>query len=275
MTALSDLYRKVTSVPEHGLMLRSVAPLYSCFGVNNFYYVRVTSSGHYSGLSSHDSWHEYFCANIATIGKSPFLKHPDLVKPGINLLKNTDDPLLKKTLHTAWHEYGINFTLNIMKKIPEGIEAFGWGTDFNDPRAEERQLNDLPLLNQFIHYFYEHNQKLIRLAHEYQVDVSSFLDTELHDTYKVAVKNKKKLLEHLGFSAVLSLTSRELETLNYLAHGFSAKYIAQQLRLSPRTVEDHVGTIKAKLNCQTRLELIRRTQEIASILFVIDDVITS
>lgn len=264
--SLHDMHRKVTSVPEHNLMLKSVAPLSDYFGVNNFYYVRVTSSGYYSSLSTHDAWHEYFCENITTVGKSPFLRQPDLTQPGINLLNNTDDPKLKNTLATAWNEYGINFTLNIIRKIPEGIEAFGFGTHFDDPRAEEKHLNELPLLNKFIDYFCEKNRKLIRLTHEYQVEVTSILDKEISETDLSHLNHKKSLIEHLELGAALSLSERELQILRFVANGFPASYIAQQVHLSHRTVEDHLASIKYKLNCRSKPELIRKAQEIVAVL---------
>lgn len=44
----------------------------------------------------------------------------------------------------------------------------------------------------------------------------------------------------------------------------AAGYIANQLQLSTRTVENYLATIKSKLCCQSKLELIQKAQEIAS-----------
>ncbi|CAM2976129.1 LuxR family transcriptional regulator [Legionella steigerwaltii] len=52
------------------------------------------------------------------------------------------------------------------------------------------------------------------------------------------------------------LTPKQIRCLYYLVKGMTIKQIAQQLNLSPRTVEDHLNAAKNKLNCHNRGELI-------------------
>lgn len=53
------------------------------------------------------------------------------------------------------------------------------------------------------------------------------------------------------------LTDRETEVLRYVAKGLSSKQIAARLKLSPRTVENHVGATLRKLQLRNRVELAR------------------
>jgi DNA-binding NarL/FixJ family response regulator len=53
------------------------------------------------------------------------------------------------------------------------------------------------------------------------------------------------------------LTRRELEVLGLIAHGHTSVEIADELRLSPRTVETHRARIHKKLGLTTRAELVR------------------
>ena len=56
----------------------------------------------------------------------------------------------------------------------------------------------------------------------------------------------------------VSLTPRQTEILQAVAHGRTDKEVAKALNLSPRTVEMHMsGAIKA-LNCATRAEAVHR-----------------
>jgi len=55
-----------------------------------------------------------------------------------------------------------------------------------------------------------------------------------------------------------NLTQRQLDCLYYLTKGFSIKQIGKVLFLSPRTVEHYFETIKEKLKCETRVELIEK-----------------
>ncbi len=53
------------------------------------------------------------------------------------------------------------------------------------------------------------------------------------------------------------LTMREREVLRLIARGYMYKEVAQQLEISPRTVEAHVGAVLRKLQLSSRHELSR------------------
>jgi DNA-binding CsgD family transcriptional regulator len=54
------------------------------------------------------------------------------------------------------------------------------------------------------------------------------------------------------------LTRRELEVIRRVAHGLTSREIGDALFISPRTVEMHVGSALAKLDCRTRSEAVQR-----------------
>ncbi|MGE3465819.1 MAG: LuxR C-terminal-related transcriptional regulator [Pyrinomonadaceae bacterium] len=58
-----------------------------------------------------------------------------------------------------------------------------------------------------------------------------------------------------------SLSERELEVLRLLAKGMTTNQIADQLFLSPTTVNNHVQRILKKLSAHSRLEAIRRAEK--------------
>jgi DNA-binding NarL/FixJ family response regulator len=63
-------------------------------------------------------------------------------------------------------------------------------------------------------------------------------------------------------SAQGGLTRREVEVVRLVALGRSNREIAQELFLSPRTVEMHVDSILAKLDCRSRSGAARRAGEL-------------
>lgn len=87
-----------------------------------------------------------------------------------------------------------------------------------------------------------------------------------------ACRKSEKLIGVIGFSIIIDsdwsqfiasstddkkvLTERQLDCLFYLTKGMKIKQIASLLKLSPRTVEHYIETIKIKLNCYDRYELI-------------------
>jgi DNA-binding NarL/FixJ family response regulator len=61
-----------------------------------------------------------------------------------------------------------------------------------------------------------------------------------------------------GSELAADLTGRERQMLEMLSLGFTTGQIASRLRISPRTVETHVGSVYRKLGVRTRPEAISR-----------------
>ncbi len=55
---------------------------------------------------------------------------------------------------------------------------------------------------------------------------------------------------------VLSLSSREAQCLRMFVKGLSARAIGEELDLSRRTVESYLESVKSKLGCFNKTELI-------------------
>ncbi|MEZ5340806.1 MAG: helix-turn-helix transcriptional regulator [Acidimicrobiales bacterium] len=60
-----------------------------------------------------------------------------------------------------------------------------------------------------------------------------------------------------GDDSVKPLSEREREVLQYVARGHTYKEIGEELFISPKTVENHVRNILAKLHLSRKQELIR------------------
>ncbi|HTK71606.1 MAG TPA: helix-turn-helix transcriptional regulator [Croceibacterium sp.] len=52
------------------------------------------------------------------------------------------------------------------------------------------------------------------------------------------------------------LTRREIQILEFVARGFSAKETALEIGIAPRTVEGHIDTIKLKLRARNRAHMV-------------------
>lgn len=59
-------------------------------------------------------------------------------------------------------------------------------------------------------------------------------------------------------TALQSLSDRELEVFEMIGRGFTTREVAERLSISPKTVESHRARIKAKLDIDTSIELMRR-----------------
>ena len=70
--------------------------------------------------------------------------------------------------------------------------------------------------------------------------------------------NAKHLVRQPAGSAIERLTDRELEVFTLIGQGLMNAQIAEQLHLSPRTVETYRERLKTKLDLKTSAELNRR-----------------
>lgn len=78
----------------------------------------------------------------------------------------------------------------------------------------------------------------------------------------------QRLLHHfasarppVGADAFPELTEREREILGYLAHGRATQEVADALRLSPKTIRNHVANICTKLQVADRAQAILRARD--------------
>jgi two-component system response regulator NreC len=62
-------------------------------------------------------------------------------------------------------------------------------------------------------------------------------------------------------SEIETLTLREIDVLQLLAKGHTNRQIAEQLSLSPRTVEGHRANLSAKLGLHSRVELVEYAEK--------------
>lgn len=54
----------------------------------------------------------------------------------------------------------------------------------------------------------------------------------------------------------LELTARELQILELVALGYSAKEVAQEIEIAPRTVECHIDTMRLKMRARNRTHMV-------------------
>lgn len=92
-----------------------------------------------------------------------------------------------------------------------------------------------------------------------------FRDQDLLDSINKAIEHNTLLQEVMDLKIVVqqrlaTLTRREREVLDCVVTGKANKIIADQLHLSPRTVETHRGHMMEKMQVNTLAELIKLVQ---------------
>lgn len=262
------LFNKTVSSQYFTKMVRSVDVLKQHLGVNHFWYYKITNSGNYTFLGTHLPWIEY-CFGDPSLKHFTCLRHPENLKPGLQLMKCSDDENYQQILNTAWTKFNINLNINLIERVSDGVEAFGLGTFLNNSKIDEFLINELSLIRYFIKNFRQKNENIIQLANEYQVDLAKNFGYKFFERSPLMnfPSDRQQFLEDLGFGFIQDLSKRELELLRYLSSGFPSSYIAKELKISQRTVESYIENIKNKLNCNSKVELIILAKEVEKYAF--------
>ncbi len=179
------------------------------------------------------------------------------------LLWLTKDVILPpiRSLH---HEYDIWHGFNITYRKKEYCELFCFAFSKNSDDKSQFFLQNSPLLTKFCDYFRVkaidliddcNKSKLALYADKFDLyymeemnrDINQFLK-KINNENSLYLTNKKGDLVHL--------TPRELDCISIFMKNRTMKEIGKILDLSPRTVENHIGNIKQKLEVNYKSQLI-------------------
>lgn len=268
MNPFLEMMEKIQSSPYYDRWVRFVRPLNHHFGINHFWYYRISHSGSYSYVGTHAPWNEY-CFDRGLLKHFPCLRHPNVLRRGVSFMRAGNNTHYKEVQKQAWTKFNIHFNLNIFDNYAEGIEAFGFGTRFQDHQAEERLINELPLLHHFIGECRKKHGNLFHLLEDNAVDLSKTIGANFHLRPQEIVPplDRSLFLRQIGCSAI-ELTAREKSIAKLLVNGFPSSYIQNVLHLSLRTVENYMANLKDKLSCDSKVDLIKKAQELDSIGFL-------
>lgn len=235
---------------------------YQRFGVNHFSYYKIHLNGYYSCLSFPPAWEEFTYDNLS-VKNFTCLRHPECLQKGVSFMRATKDKDYQKLLETAWLKFNINFNLNIVNLVPEGVEGFAFGTCYNDSQAEERLLQQLPHVYKITKDFKDQNPELFLQMEDFKVHLPSQLENYYERPKTLVVPFEgNETLNIDEFKGILSLTSREKDVLKLISRGYPSDFMAAKLNVGVKTVENYISVIKCKLSCESITDLIRKALHI-------------
>lgn len=262
MSTAEEMVRKHTT-KEFNLIKRLCEPLERYLDIQYFWYSHTTAEGGLFSLGSNVAMHEYYFATKLYI-HSPFFHHPDLIQPGFYSYRSIPDPKFQETLDSCAENVNINLGMSLVMKHGKELLRFGYASDRSKgPEFMDTIINNLPLLKKFNAYFLSEIKPIMKSINNDLVDLPSELKNDFTRPPKGLKKiqtchDKCNFLQELGLlnsKDIGKLAKRELDCLKYLP--FSSREIGGILHLSNRTVEGYLQSVKNKLNCNTKSELIQ------------------
>lgn len=259
MTKFNEFFR-FNQKAQDGLK-KITEPLKTHFGIDWFWHATIHEDGSFSNIStSHDQWAHLW--DNECYKNVDHLVAPSNLKSGYFHLEF--EPDYKKVQDTSYVKKPLNHPfINIRKEGKTKAHIFGFGASKDIPTLPSFYTNNIPILNSFIDYFL--NSKLsskdvmINIAE--LRDPNNFYRRGYGEGMLTTPKNHCLFLKKIGMSSELfgvagNLTKREKDVLLDCLEGKTAAQCAEELGISPRTVQSYMENIKNRLGVLTRKELI-------------------
>lgn len=230
------------------------APLLNCFNINVFTYFYIGADGHFLTLCNNSELIEHYYTQDLFL-KNPYLVNPNLLSTGATLVSSTKDPEFLPQEEEFFLHFSIYNPLLILEKNEEGVEGFFFALD------EDRKIDYLQYFDQlkkFTKFFTEESKGIIRKSKEQGHNLVKLKGDLFYS------RESSLPLSHINSSTtqflqqIYPLTRREYQCLELYKQGHSAQATASILGLSQRTIEHYFESIKDKLNCYHKRDLLSR-----------------
>lgn len=207
-------------------------PLLNKHGITHFTYTREYLDGSSIRFASNGKWNEHYFKK-GYINKKVKVPSSYLTKPlnyFIWLKKDWPEMLIDSALN-----FNISNGISIAARQNDFIEFFGFGAESsNTSIVNNFYINNLDVLQQYGNYFKEKAKDMI----------------QLFEKDKIIIESTKINSHDISFSA------RQLECAHLLLSGKTSKEIGIALKLSFRTIDDYIHSLKKKLNVRNKSELL-------------------
>src|SRR3990167_1498243 len=238
-------------------------PIFDKLQINYFSYGRFYDDDSFQVLVSNPYWYEHFWRvnhKLSTPKLDDFLKKDSAIYLW-------EDSLREELVKDAKQFFHMDNGLTIIRRVPRYFEYFSFAFPADEKTNISTYLNHLKILESFGDYFIEKASNLIQsgqckrihLPHEKPtyIDIPNLCISEMDlfgEEGALGTKNKKIL--------PVNFNTREIDCLHLIKKGFTVKKMADVLCLSPRTIEDYIVSIRQKLGCQKKSEIITALEKL-------------
>lgn len=247
--------------------------------ISYFCKVKIQADNQFVALTNHPDFAEHYVKNqyynvdihVAKLKTTPSFILWDFIEVQGNAAKMGEAALA----------FDIDHTLTIFRHLPNGDEYYHFAAHPDQHEMNHMYFIKYDLLLRFIHYFNAAIAADTALSRAY--DLSFELTAELSDEFILSsteLNQREKFLSMLGsspFSSQSTIIShkdtqipvklglQQAKCFELLLQGYSIKQIANQLNLSPKTIEYYLAIIRKRLGCTTSKEMIAAYHTVISL----------
>ncbi|HVX01155.1 MAG TPA: helix-turn-helix transcriptional regulator [Candidatus Babeliaceae bacterium] len=249
MSDLTEMVKRYTI--KYDRKIKSICAPLEDFGISYFYYFKIEENGNFFNISNHpETCHFYFEKQLYQ--EDPYFSHPHLLRSGYLLAPDLFNP--------TWWQPLINcFRIDhffCIFQVLEVAECFGFVIKGQENSNAQIFLDHFDLLLKFTRYFKKEAKDLIGRMETEGFNIKkakgdAFFKVDPSAPLCNSDPNIEKFLK-----LVLPLSRREMQCLELFKQGRSAQATGAILGISSRTVESYFESIKNKLGCHSKAELL-------------------
>lgn len=219
-------------------------PLVDCLGISVFTYYFIEEDGTFGALTNAIEFHEYYFSENLHLN-NPYYSHPSFFHSGHLIAPCSLDATTQKNLENRFKADHYFLTL---QASPAKMEGFIFASPHANSEGYLPFISRLELLNKFGSYFKREAKDLIEKlrADRFHIPFNAPQNAPLRNTLE-----KQKFLKE-----ITGLSKQEQKCLDYFKKGKSAQATGALMGLSQRTVESYFESIKNKLGCSSKYDLL-------------------
>lgn len=230
-------------------------------GISYFTYDKNYNDGSHIRLTTHPHWIESYYRQELYNG-AIFEKDLKLFANGYVFWSW----LNREPVYSAAAEHDIDHGITIIRNHKNSCDFYHFGATRDKYLSPEHFIRNLPLLYHFINYFHNRAGALIKKAEATRITLPNLNTKDISLPDKQKFPDKKTFLDFLKKTEVRRLylgqdydnaylTRKEIKVINFLISGNRSSDISEDMHVSQRTVEVHIGNIKNKFKCRSLFDL--------------------
>ncbi|OJW47101.1 MAG: hypothetical protein BGO67_10345 [Alphaproteobacteria bacterium 41-28] len=229
-------------------------------GIQFFTYSRLYEGGKGIFLCNNDQWYETKFQNDL-FDQNGFVTVRNLYRNDFTKSIFTGAP--SKEIKLLEFLYNLDFwnSIDLYKYEEEYKEVFHFASNRENVQIMNFYVNNISFLENFAYYFREKiSKKILEAPKDIYIRIRKNANPIIIEDAKELCINSElssshKFTLHLN-GKWISFSQRQIQCLSLLYRGKTAKEIGLILNLSYRTIESYLDTLRLKLECHTRKQII-------------------
>lgn len=238
------------------------------YGIEHFCHVRYfIIDGSISVLiSNRNLYQHHFKCGYKIAPDFPFTHEELQEKYHYYLAKEDSEETYSYAVNDYKNLFGLDNFIFLINSNKNYVDYFIFASCLYNEKILNFYLNQLDMLEQFIFDYKNKASKLIVQGEHHKLLLPESMQLRLGHTDKTMnpsdyhtkssmMKSQHRIVNYLGKS--IKFTKREIECLHLLKSGYTAKEVAIQFGISPRTIENHIDNIKFKFGVNRKPDIIK------------------